>query len=255
MLFVVLALTLPAQLSDPAPPLDDAARADDVAVEAPTDAIGGEDGSVVPARASLARDCAALFGDDATREHRRTSRTARLEEVSRSERLLDVVHSEPAWQAPKPMRVPGLDIVGLEDGANGQPAARVRLGESWSGSCPPGDYLVAPDDGLGSDGLVLAVLDEGVLAEHRGELIFLPRSGTHAPTFRMIWRSGFALNINPGSNPAIGGSSTGSSPKRNSTKRAPAAKRDDTKQRAKANAKAAAENRRNMSTRPVRPRG
>lgn len=262
---LALLVTLAAQLDDGAPPpAEPAIQASETAsVDAVDDADATADPTTAqppaaetftPENASLARDCAALFGGDLTREERRASREARLEEVSRSERLLDVFHSDAAWQVPKPMRVPGIDVIAIEDGPDGEPSARVRIAESWSGTCPAGDYLVARDDGLGSEGLVLALLDEGVLAEHRGELIFLPKSGMHPPTFRMIWRSGFALNITPGSNAAIGGSS-GSSPKRNSTKRAPAADRNDRKQRAKANAKAASENRRNMATRPVRPRG
>ncbi len=233
---VVTALTfaLPAQLGDGAP-VPDEDRAPSHA-----DTRGGN-------------ECPALFGAALDVEERRASREARLEDVSRSEVLLDVVHSDPAWQTPKPMRVHGFDVLGVEASPDGEPFARVHLSEAWSETCPAGDYLVRPDDSLGSEGAVLAVLDEGLLAEHKGQLIFLPTSGTHPPQFRMIWQSPFALNITPGSNASIGGSN-GSAPKRN-TARAASAKNDRSKQqRAKAQAKAAAENRRTMA-RPGRPRG
>lgn len=205
-----------------------------------------------PPRASLATDCSALFGSARDRESRRASREARLEEVSRTDQFLDVTYSDPLWGPPTPMRVPGLEIKGFEEGPDGKALARVRLSEAWSATCPAGDYLVGPDDGLGTEGLVLALVDEGVLAEHKGALIFLPRTGAHAPQFRLIWRSGFALNVAAGKNSGLGGGrSTAAAPKAAGAK----APRQDARQRKKAAAKAAAENRRNMATRPVRPRG
>lgn len=204
-----------------------------------------------PAPASLATDCSALFGNDRDRERRRASREARLEEISRTDQFLDVTYNDPRWRPPTPMRVPGLEITGFEEGPEGKAVARVRLSEAWSATCPAGDYLVGPDDGLGTEGLVLALVNEGVLAEHKGDLIFLPRTGVHAPQFRLIWRSGFGLNVAAGKNSGLGGTSTASAPKAAGAK----APRQDARQQKKAAAKAAAENRRNMATRPVRPRG
>lgn len=194
-------------------------------------------------------ECVALFGDSSLIEERRASREVRLEAVSRSENLLDIVHTDASWQAPKPTRVPGLELVSVEEGEDGERVARVRLGDPWSEACEPGDYLVRVDDGLGSEGLVLALVDEGMLAEHRGTLIFVPKTGASAPPMRMIWRSGFALNVTPGAGPkATSGASGGAKQPR-------AVGRDSSaNQRARADAKAAAENRR-TTARPTRPRG
>lgn len=224
-----------------------------LAVPAETDAAPA-DTHEGAATAAPAEECAALFGDAARVEERRASREERLEGVSRSENLLDITHSDAGWQAPKPMRVPGVEVLAIEEGPGGAPVARVRVGEAWKERCAPGEYLLGVDDGLGSDGLVLAILDEGVLAEHKGNLIFVPRLGTGAPPFRMIWRSAFALNIAPGSNPAIGGSKTGSTSSRRST-RTTSGRDSSASQRARAEAKAAAESRRTLSTRQARPRG
>lgn len=203
-------------------------------------------------KAVPSHECPALFGESERSDERRSLREQRLEAVSRSENLLDIVHSDAGWQAPKPTRVPGLELVAVEEAAeDGERLARVRVGEVFSEACAPGEYLVRVDDGLGSDGSVLALVDEGMLAEHRGNLIFVPRFGTGAPPFRMIWRSPFALNITPGSTPNVGG---GSSSAAKPTQPRSAGRDASPAQRARANAKAAAETRR-TTARPTRPRG
>lgn len=223
-------------------------------VPAQTEVAPPPDAAANTPPAAPADSCAALFGEAARGDERRASREERLEGVSRSENLLDITHSDAGWRAPKPMRVPGMEVVAIEDGADGARTARVRVGEAWSERCEPGEYRLGVDDGLGSDGLVLAIVDEGVLAEHKGELIFVPRLGSGPPPFRMIWRSAFALNVAPGSNAAIGGSSTGNAKARRNT-RATTGRDASASQRARAQAKAAAESRRAVSSRANRPRG
>lgn len=227
LLSLALALVLPADLGDAVPAHEEAP---------PEEASAAPEDEALPAAA-----CAALFGGDVDRDLRRASRETRLEEVVRTEMLLDVVHTDPKWQPPKPMRVPGIEVVELVETPEGGKRARVRLTSAWGELCPAGDYLVDADDGLGSEGLVLAILDEGVLAEHRGELIFLPKTGSHSPAFRMIWRSGFGMNVAAGS---------AKGPARKPT--TAAAKKRAQKPRAKASAKAAVG--RPMPARAVRTR-
>jgi hypothetical protein len=194
-LTLVLLLAAPADIWDAAPK-DGEAREPREELE---DEAGDEDAN---------KGCPLLFGSDESREHNRAVRLRRLAEVTWGEKLTDLVHSEPTWREPVLRRVPGLEVVQVEAVPDGEHVALVRVSEAFAASCPAGDYLVSVDDALGAEGAVLAVLDEGLLAELRGDLIFLHRGGAPPlPRFRMIWRSSYGLSLGSAAVAATGGKS------------------------------------------------
>jgi hypothetical protein len=140
-----------------------------------------------------AQSCPSLFGGDADRERNRAWRGEVLKEVVRGQRYVDVVHTVASWRSPKSIRVPGLDILEVGADEQGVAAARVRVDDAVAQGCG-GELIVRADDALGADGQILAVMDEGVLAEHRGQLVLLHRVGNRPPeNLRLIWQSGFGL--------------------------------------------------------------
>lgn len=144
--------------------------------------------------ATPASDCAALFGSGLQRDNNGAWRADVFHSVYETDAFVDVVHSVSKWRTPVRMHVPGVEVVEIGRASDGSPRARVRIGEEI-GTCD-GEYAVGVDDSLGADSQVLAVLDGGVLARHGEQLIMLTPSGVQTgPSFRMIWRSGFVVDV------------------------------------------------------------
>ncbi|MFZ9887994.1 MAG: hypothetical protein ACO3JL_10870 [Myxococcota bacterium] len=179
--------------------------------------------------------CAALFGgrdDEGPRDHTTM--------VSRSTHTVDVTYGESTWQTPRLVSLPGIEFVRSEEVDDGSRRAVLRVGDEWAEECPAGEYAVAALAPLGVDGRILAVLEEGVLAEHRGALIFVPPAGRRGPAFRMIWRSGFGLSVNG----SVGGGSTGAA--KNNSAADKKARRQKRGRADKATVKATVANRRSV---------
>lgn len=77
------------------------------------------------------------------------------------------------------------------DGA--QRVATIEIAPTLAAACAPGRYDVGRGDRIGADIVVVAVLREGLLVEHKGGLGFAPFPGRAPPPFRMIWSSTYRL--------------------------------------------------------------
>ena len=155
--------------------------------------IGGS-GALANARESLheASDCTSLFGDEDSRLRNKKNRRRNLYWIDDADSDEDpniVVHSNVEWKAPKPMRVEGLAVVGVSDEGSKETVV-VKLAPSMARrvGCASGRYLLTVDDDLGS-APILAVLEEGVLVTHRGELGFVPMRDREMPQWLMAWGS------------------------------------------------------------------
>lgn len=145
------------------------------------------------ASARPAEECPTLFGTAARRDANAAWRGRVFHGVRRGERTLDVFHSMASWRAPVRMRLPGVEVVAIERDESGEALAFVHVDEQV-GACE-GDYALDVDDSIGADANVLAVLEEGVLVMHDGDLVLLGALGAAPPDFRMIWQSGFVVDV------------------------------------------------------------
>lgn len=169
--------------------------------------------------------CPAVFGDDEVRARNREARLLRLLHVVSAGRRVDILHQDPALREPKLRRLEGIHILSIlpaeveeiscadaadaglvavdaaEEASTRERVALVAVDPAFRDLCPAELYAVRVDDALGVDGQIVAVEPSGLLTLYRNRLVWVPRGeGAERPSFRMIWRSDFAVIVEDKSN-------------------------------------------------------
>lgn len=136
----------------------------------------------------------ALFQDSAaTRRANRERRLSLLESIDRAKASFWIVHHGD-WTMPQPISVEHLTLSKTILKPEGAPTAIVWLDMPGQESgCRPGLYRLEVDDSLGPDAHVLAIFDEVVLIEYRGQLQYFTSPGAVVPEWHMVWQSPWTL--------------------------------------------------------------
>jgi len=166
---------------------EDAAQLDESSAAAEQEEARGEPDAPYPPQ-----HCEPVFGDaDAHAENRAHRQLAELE-VEPGEHDVSVNHSTD-WHAPTPLDLDELELVETWS-EGGAVHALVYLDASFEEQgCDEGHYLIEPDDAIGAEARVLAVLEDVVLLEHGGELRYLRVDGVELPEWRMLWHSPWVM--------------------------------------------------------------
>lgn len=139
-----------------------------------------------------ARVCARLFGDRADRRWHRELRTAEMVSVESRGRIVEITHGT-RWHRPFYLELAGVELVATELDGPGEWSAVLDVeGEAIDDvDCPSGLYRIGRDAALGKQARVIAVLDGALLVEFEGNLAYLLTPEAEAPTWQMVWRSGW----------------------------------------------------------------
>jgi hypothetical protein len=168
-----------------------------IATPAASPGAGTENAPILPAS-----QCPQVFGDGLSQERNRQLRTRALEKVTPGKHMINLLHTG-KWRPPSQIRFQGLVLRTTTSAKPGDSRALVEIGQLPGGlECTPGTYELKVDDSIGGQGHVLAILDNSVLLEHKGELRFWKIANTESPVFRMIWRATWSL---AGAEPASSG--------------------------------------------------
>lgn len=154
-----------------------------LALPARADAAPETDGPVE--KILTAADCPFVLGTGGSHATNAARRDKVVSWVEASGSVVDITHSA-RWRRPYYLEFDGLGL-GETTFRDGAWAAVVDLDESFG--CPAGRYQLTPDDNLGGDTWVIAVLPDLVLVEFQGNLAYLLTEDGEAPTWRMVWRS------------------------------------------------------------------
>jgi hypothetical protein len=144
--------------------------------------------SILPALAREAAVCPAFFGDSSAKARNAMLRAKWLDWVDEDGDGVTIAHAQERWAEPLPTRVRGVQLVRIVRRETGL-AAELILSPDLAGSahCPLGPYQVSIDDSLVGWGRVLAVLHQGLLAEHQGQLRFLALPAAEPPRWLLAW--------------------------------------------------------------------
>lgn len=173
-------------------------------------------------------DCDAVFGDENIWGENADYRASRLHTFHQARHGLEIQHSVARWSRPVPLRMTGLDFVGVElvetedehDASTAEElVALVELSEPLDSRCKPGVYAVSADDSLGRDARVLAVAEYGVLIEQQGRLALFQKPGEARPPVRMVWRSGYQVVMEEKGSASAAKSTASKKPKKRKAKR------------------------------------
>jgi hypothetical protein len=135
-----------------------------------------------------ARDCAEVFGDEADVGANRRARESRLNFVIDSGAQVVVDHSF-AWSEPTETEIRSLSLVETSTAT----ALVYFTASEEEIDCPDAFYRISPDDSLGPEGRIVAVLRRGLLIELGEDLYHLPSDGEASPDFRLTWSSRFGI--------------------------------------------------------------
>lgn len=154
----------------------------------------GEEPSCVPERLVFdgavevvehASSCPEVFGDEADYRRNQSRREDHLEDVDPDGYF--ITHDSD-WIEPIPIEPLDLHLVATETQGDCAPYAIVDLrpGEETI-DCEPGLYAVEVDASLGRDARVLAIFDDILLIENRGDLQYVMTDLAVEPQWRMVW--------------------------------------------------------------------
>jgi hypothetical protein len=136
-----------------------------------------------------ARDCPALFGNEAVRRGNRDYRHRYLHWIEQEPAGITVAHSKDDWDTPVQIRVNDVALVETAASATGRRAVlEVAPRTASIVGCAAGRYQVAMDDGISPGSRVLAVLRGLLLLDHHGRLAFMAEPGATAPRWLVAWR-------------------------------------------------------------------
>jgi hypothetical protein len=142
-----------------------------------------------PAPAVRVRDastCPALFGGARTHTLNTRTRAAHLDWITEERAGVTIVHTDPAWVDPTPLRIVGLRLAGVQGTSADFVLSGARAAEL---GCPAGRYRLRVDDSIGRRSQVLAVLRGGVLVAWGGALRYIPAPDTsRLPRWLLAWR-------------------------------------------------------------------
>lgn len=148
-------------------------------------------------RAEPSSACSQLFGEEDEHEQNMRHRKKLLISVREGEYCIEVLHSAD-WEAPEEIDYIGLELIETIVDEESEPQALVQVfNEIDDLECDPGIYVVGVDDSIGEEARVLAILQDFVLIEEKGELKFLKTDDSVKPVWRMIWKSSWKLPKTP----------------------------------------------------------
>jgi hypothetical protein len=136
-----------------------------------------------------ASECPAIFGPGSTADAVRARRTDAVEGIVEDRYGIVLFHHVGRWSAPKVTNLAGVTLVDVDRDAH---TLTFDVSATIDG-CPKGTYRVDDAIALGSDGVVIATLADGVLVEKQRALHFMPVEGRAAPRFRVVWRSPYSI--------------------------------------------------------------
>lgn len=153
-----------------------------------------------------ASECPQLFGDEDTHSANLKWRHRVIKNIDEGEYSIDILHSA-AWQEPTRTLIPSLTLFKTERAPNCPAIATVQVDAVELGvNCKDGLYALRVGDGIGETGRVVAILDDILLTELRGQLAYFTVSPTQRPNWRLTWRSPWRVSM-PSSSGARGGHS------------------------------------------------
>jgi hypothetical protein len=129
--------------------------------------------------------CAALFGDLRARQENARARSKRLDWVDEEQSGVTIAHAAEEWEDPITLELGGLRLVGTRGRAA---MFQVTAALAASTGCPAGVHQVHVDARLAAWTRVLAVLQRGVLVDHRGRLGFIRAPHAGEPRWLLAWR-------------------------------------------------------------------
>jgi hypothetical protein len=158
--------------------------------------------------------CEPLFGGLDERADNAGWRAERLHQVIDKGETLDITHGDPKLTTPVLRSLPGMKVVGVRNvrveeedctsdhdtsvaASREERVVELELDDRWQQACGVDRLLLRADDAIGANGRVLWIGPSGVLAHVGDALAWVPTPGADVPDFRMTWRSGFALDIDP----------------------------------------------------------
>lgn len=156
---------------------DDAADGEELAAD------DGEDELLDPGM------CPALFGDDETQDYNRRVRKAKLTWLETRGDVVEITHTT-TWKRPFYLELAGIELVDTAVDEEGEWSAVVELDETIAG-CPAGQYELDADASLGKQARVMGVVQDTLLVDFEGKLAYLMTDEAEAPTWQMVWRSGW----------------------------------------------------------------
>ncbi|MCA9543183.1 MAG: hypothetical protein KC613_02305 [Myxococcales bacterium] len=137
----------------------------------------------LPAADGEVTDCPRVFGSPAYKRKLTKRRKRLLDDVDPNGDIVDIAHSTD-WRRPFYLEFTGVELLAAE----GDEGAAFRVDDALADlDCEPGVYHLDVDDSLGDDTAILAVLDDVVLVEFKGQLGYLATDDAEIPTWRMIW--------------------------------------------------------------------
>ena len=136
-------------------------------------------------RMARADSCPAVFGNSQVHSANASRRQGELDWVEEDETGVTIVHGNQRWDDPFRLSIQGVRLVRVSAGSavfelTAQVADRVK--------CRPGQYMLQVDHRVSRRTRILALLQHGVLVEHRGRLAFISSASVASPRWLVAWR-------------------------------------------------------------------
>lgn len=142
-------------------------------------------------------ECPAIFGTSERRAANALFREQHLNHVMGASGSYTVVHHNPRWDKPSPLRIQGIHLVEAGRGGDKRAFVRVNLDAPTASrvSCEPGIYRLTRDDNIAPGASILAILDRSLLISRHGRLTYIPAIPGSSQNFRMVWQSPWTIEI------------------------------------------------------------
>jgi hypothetical protein len=138
--------------------------------------------------------CAALVGAAAQREANRKRRSDVVVRVEEDEDEVLIVHSEPSFDSPRAVRFDEVELVEILEREDDAPGAVVALSGALQEACGVEKLTLGVDDSIGKALQIAWIGDQGALLMADEDLVWLDADG-ETPTFQMVWRSSFSVDV------------------------------------------------------------
>lgn len=106
--------------------------------------------------------------------------------------VVEITHGN-RWRRPFYLELEGVELLETELDDRGRYTALLEVSNDKIDDveCADGVYRVDADAALGKQARVIDVLDGVMLVEYEGDLAYLMTAEAEAPTWQMVWRSGW----------------------------------------------------------------
>ncbi len=142
-----------------------------------------------------AQECPGMFGSQSVWDDNEAKRKKNLVRAYGANGRYTVMHKARSWGQPVRFRIRGLDLEDVEIDEDGHRSVLLEVSEDVADlfGCEAGLYELERDNSLLRDTSVLKILDDAVLLDYQGHLVYLPVHDWDDPSFRLVWQSRWAI--------------------------------------------------------------